>query len=56
MAKNLFWYSKQSGRQQIKNPILHNDFHTMVSYNWNELHFKIKMRIGVFETHPHYYR
>ena len=41
---------KQSVRQQIKIPILHNGFHTMVSQNDNALLFKIKMRIGVFES------
>ncbi len=47
---------KQSGRQQIKIPILHNGFHTMVSQNNNALPFKIKMRIGVVEPYPSYYR
>jgi hypothetical protein len=50
MVKILVWYIKQSGRQQIKIPILHNGFHTMISQNDNALLFKIKMQFGVFES------
>ena len=55
MWSNIY-LNKQSVRQQIKIPILHNGFQTMVSQNNNALPNKIKMRIGVFEPHPHYYR
>ena len=55
MWSNIY-LNKQSGRQQIKIPILHNGFHTMVSQNNNALPFKIKMRIGVVEPYPSYYR
>ena len=54
MWSNIY-LNKQSVRQQIKIPILHNGFHTMVSQNINALLYKIKMRIGVFEPHPRHW-